>query len=125
MTTHEDAVAMVPLLFETRSVKRDAEITDKILTDVLKAYLTESGDLDVYDGESGMTASLQERQLAGSLDLKSMAQENPGLLIELGLMGVLSADLKALGANDEDAVEAALYLRAGGKSYALTVKAEK
>ena len=79
----------------------------------------------MYDGESGMTASLQERQLAGSLDLKSMAQENPGLLIELGLMGVLSADLKALGANDEDAADAARYLRAGGKSYALTVKAEK
>ena len=124
MTTHEDAVAMVPLLFETRSVKRDAEITDKILTDVLKAYLTESGDLDVYDGESGMTASLQERQLAGSLDLKSMAQEMPDLLLRLALLGKLSADIKAVSAT-EYAEDAAMYLRAGSKSYALIVKAEK
>ena len=124
MTTHEDAVAMVPLLFETRSVKRDAEITDKILTDVLKAYLTESGDLDVYDGESGMTASLQERQLAGSLDLKSMAQEMPDLLLQLALLGTLRADLKAVG-ETVSAVDAAMYLRAGSKSYALIVKAEK
>ena len=124
MTTHEDAVAMVPLLFETRSVKRDAEITDKILTDVLKAYLRESGDLDVYDGESGMTASLQERQLAGSLDLKSMAQEMPDLLLRLALLGKLSADIKAVSAT-EYAEDAAMYLRAGSKSYALIVKAEK
>ena len=125
MTTHEDAVAMVSLVYAARATKRDAETSDKILTAALKQYLTDSGDLDVYDGESRLTASLQERQLVGSLDLKSMAQENPGLLIELGLMGVLSADLKALGANDEDAADAARYLRAGGKSYALIVKAEK
>ena len=124
MTTHEDAVAMVPLLFETRSVKRDAEITDKILTDVLKAYLTDSGDLDVYDGESRLTASLQERQLAGSLDLKSMAQEMPDLLLRLALLGKLSADIKAVSAT-EYAEDAAMYLRAGSKSYALIVKAEK
>jgi len=125
MTTHEDAVAMVSLVYAARATKRDAETSDKILTAALKTYLTDSGDLDVYDGESGMTASLQERQLAGSLDLKSMAEENPDLLLELALMGVLSADLKALGANGDAAVEAALYLRAGNKSYALTVKAEK
>ena len=124
MTTHEDAVAMVPLLFETRSVKRDAEITDKILTDVLKAYLTESGDLDVYDGESGMTASLQERQLAGSLDLKSMAQEMPDLLLQLALLGTLRADLKAVG-ETVSAVDAGRYLRVGDVTYALIVKAEK
>ena len=125
MTTHEDAVAMVSLVYAARATKRDAETSDKILTAALKTYLKDSGEIDVYDGESRLTASLQERQLVGSLDLKSMAQENPGLLIELGLMGVLSADLKALGANDEDAADAARYLRAGGKSYALTVKAEK
>ena len=125
MTTHEDAVAMVSLVYAARATKRDAETSDKILTDALKTYLKDSGEIDVYDGESRLTASLQERQLVGSLDLKSMAQENPGLLIELGLMGVLSADLKALGANDEDAADAARYLRAGGKSYALIVKAEK
>jgi hypothetical protein len=125
MTTHEDAVAMVSLVYAARAAKRDAETSDKILTAALKQYLQDSGDLDVYDGESRLTASLQERQLAGSLDLKSMAEENPGLLIELGLIGVLSADLKALGANDEDAKDAALYLRAGNKSYALIVKAEK
>ena len=125
MTTHEDAVAMVSLVYAARATKRDAETSDKIMTDALKTYLQDSGEIDVYDGESRLTASLQERQLAGSLDLASMAQENPGLLIELGLMGVLSADLKALGANDEDAADAARYLRAGGKSYALTVKAEK
>jgi len=125
MITHEDAVAMVSLVYAARAAKRDAETSDKILTDALKTYLTDSGDLDVYDGENRLTASLQERQLAGSLDLKSMAEENPGLLIELGLIGVLSADLKALGANSDAAVEAALYLCPGGKSYALTVKAEK
>ena len=125
MTTHEDAVAMVSLVYAARAAKRDAETSDKILTAALKQYLTDSGDLDVYDGESRLTASLQERQLAGSLDLKNMAEENPDLLLELALMGVLSADLKALGANGDAAVEAALYLRAGGKSYALTVKAEK
>jgi len=125
MITHEDAVAMVSLVYAARATKRDAETSDKILTAALKQYLQDSGDLDVYDGENRLTASLQERQLAGSLDLKSMAEENPGLLIELGLIGVLSADLKALGANDEDAKDAAMYLRAGGKSYALTVKAEK
>jgi hypothetical protein len=125
MTTHEDAVAMVSLVYAARAAKRDAETSDKILTAALKQYLQDSGDLDVYDGESRLTASLQERQLAGSLDLAGMAEENPDLLRELALMGVLSADLKALGANGDAAVEAALYLRAGGKSYALTVKAEK
>ena len=125
MTTHEDAVAMVSLVYAARAAKRDAETSDKILTAALKQYLQDSGDLDVYDGESRLTASLQERQLAGSLDLAGMAEENPDLLRELALMGVLSADLKALGANGDAAVEAALYLCAGGKSYALTVKAEK
>ena len=124
MTTHEDAVAMVSLVYAARATKRDAETSDKILTDALKTYLTDSGELDVYDGESGMTASLQERQLAGSLDLKSMAEEMPDLLLQLALLGTLRADLKAVG-ETVSAVDAGRYLRVGGKSYALIVKAEK
>ena len=124
MTTHEDAVAMVSLVYAARATKRDAETSDKILTDALKTYLKDSGDLDVYDGESGLIASLQERQLAGSLDLKIMAQERPDLVLALALRGALSADIKAVSAT-EYAEDAAVFLRAGGKSYALTVKADK
>ena len=124
MTTHEDAVAMVSLVYAARATKRDAETSDKILTDALKTYLTDSGELDVYDGETRLTASLQERQLAGSLDLKSMAQEMPDLLLQLALLGTLKADLKAVS-ETVSAVDAAMYLRVGGKSYALIVKAEK
>ena len=124
MTTHEDAVAMVSLVYAARATKRDAETSDKILTDALKTYLKDSGEIDVYDGESRLTASLQERQLAGSLDLKSMAQEMPDLLLRLALLGKLSADIKAVSAT-EYAEDAAMYLRAGSKSYALIVKAEK
>ena len=124
MTTHEDAVAMVSLVYAARATKRDAETSDKILTDALKTYLKDSGDLDVYDGESGLIASLQERQLAGSLDLQIMAQERPDLVLALALRGALSADIKAVSAT-EYAEDAAVFLRVGGKSYALTVKAEK
>ena len=124
MTTHEDAVAMVSLVYAARATKRDAETSDKILTAALKQYLTDSGDLDVYDGESHLTASLQERRQAGSLDLKSMAQEMPDLLLQLALAGALSADLKAVS-ETVSAADAAMYLRAGDVTYALTVKAEK
>ena len=124
MTTHEDAVAMVSLVYAARATKRDAETSDKILTDALKTYLKDSGEIDVYDGESRLTASMQERQLAGSLDRKSMAQEMPDLLLQLALLGTLSADLKAVGTT-EHAADAVRYLRAGSKTYALTVKAEK
>ena len=124
MTTHEDAVAMVSLVYAARATKRDAETSDKILTAALKQYLTDSGDLDVYDGESHLTASLQERRQAGSLDLKSMAQEMPDLLLQLALAGALSVDLKAVSATGR-AADAAMYLRAGDVTYALTVKAEK
>ncbi len=124
MTTHEDAVAMVSLVYAARAAKRDAETSDKILTDALKTYLTDSGEVDVYDGESGMTASLQERQLSGLLDLKSMAEEMPDLLLQLALAGTLKADLKAVSATAR-AADAVMYLRAGNKSYALIVKAEK
>ena len=124
MTTHEDAVAMVSLVYAARATKRDAETSDKILTDALKTYLTDSGELDVYDGETRLTASLQERLLAGSLDLKSMAEEMPDLLLQLALLGTLKADLKAVSETGR-AADAAMYLRAGGKSYALIVKAEK
>ena len=124
MTTHEDAVAMVSLVYAARATKRDAETSDKILTDALKTYLKDSGEIDVYDGESRLTASLQERQLAGSLDLKSMAQEMPDLLLQLALLGTLKADLKAVS-ETVSAEDAAMYLRVGSKSYALIVKAEK
>lgn len=123
MTTHEDAVAMVSLVYSARAAKRDAETTDKILTDALKTYLKDSGELDVYDGESRLTASLQERTLAGSLNLVKMALEDPELLMFLVLAGALSADLKAVSAT-EHAAGAAKYLRAGSTIYALTVKAE-
>lgn len=124
MTTHEDAVAMVSLVYAARATKRDAETSDKIMTDALKTYLQDSGEIDVYDGESRLTASLQERQLAGSLDLKSMAQEMPDLLLQLALLGTLKADLKAVS-ETVSAEDAAMYLRVGSKSYALIVKAEK
>ena len=124
MTTHEDAVAMVSLVYAARATKRDAETSDKILTDALKTYLTDSGELDVYDGESRLTASLQERTLAGSLNLAHMALDEPDLVLALALAGALSADLKAVGTT-EHAADAARYLRAGSKTYALTVKAEK
>jgi len=124
MTTHEDAVAMVSLVYAARAAKRDAETSDKILTDALKTYLTDSGEVDVYDGENRLTAALQERQLAGSLDLKSMAEEMPDLLLQLALAGTLKADLKAVSATAR-AADAVMYLRAGDVTYALTVKAEK
>ena len=124
MTTHEDAVAMVSLVYAARATKRDAETSDKILTDALKTYLTDSGELDVYDGESRLTASLQERTLAGSLNLAHMALDEPDLVLALALAGALSADLKAVGTT-EHAADAVRYLRAGSKTYALTVKAEK
>ena len=115
---------MVSLVYAARATKRDAETSDKILTAALKQYLTDSGDLDVYDGESRLTASLQERQLAGSLDLKSMAEEMPDLLLQLALLGTLRADLKAVG-ETVSAVDAGRYLRVGDVTYALIVKAEK
>lgn len=124
MTTHEDAVAMVSLVYAARATKRDAETSDKILTDALKTYLKDSGEIDVYDGESRLTASLQERTLAGSLDLAHMALDEPDLVLALALAGALSADLKAVGTTEHTA-DAARYLRAGSKTYALTVKAEK
>lgn len=124
MTTHEDAVAMVSLVYAARATKRDAETSDKILTDALKTYLKDSGEIDVYDGESRLTASLQERTLAGSLNLAHMALDEPDLVLALALAGALSADLKAVGTT-EHAADAARYLRAGSKTYALTVKAEK
>ena len=124
MTTHEDAVAIVSLLYAARATKRDAETSDKILTDALKTYLQDSGELDVYDGESRLTASLQERQQAGSLNLAHMALDEPELVLMLALAGALSADLKAVSATDH-APAAAPYLIAGGKTYALAVKADK
>ena len=124
MTTHEDAVAMVSLVYAARAAKRDAETSDKIMTDALKTYLKDSGEIDVYDGESQLTASLQERLLAGSLDLKSMAEEMPDLLLQLALLGTLRADLKAVG-ETVSAVDAGRYLRVGDVTYALIVKAEK
>ena len=124
MTTHEDAVAMVSLVYAARAAKRDAETSDKILTDALKTYLKDSGEVDVYDGENRLTAALQERQLAGSIDLKSMAEEMPDLLLQLALAGTLKADLKAVSATAR-AADAAMYLRVGDVTYALIVKAEK
>jgi hypothetical protein len=124
MTTHEDAVAMVSLVYAARATKRDAETSDKILTDALKTYLQDSGELDVYDGESRLTASLQERQQAGSLNLAHMALDEPELVLRLALAGALSADLKVVIARGH-APAAAPYLIAGGTTYALTVKADK
>ena len=124
MTTHEDAVAMVSLLYAARADKRDAEATDKALSDGIKGYFIESGETEVYDGEAGIMASLQERQQAGSLNLVLMALDEPDLLLQLALAGALSADLKAVSVT-EHAAGAARYLRAGSKTYALTVKAEK
>ena len=119
--TREEAVGSLYRIYEARSEKRVAEEADRLLGGQVKDYMVETGEIELHDGEAEIVAILQRRTASGSLDLARMADEDPGLLLDIARSGALKADVKALDGR-ADLASAVDYMTAGATTYALIVK---
>ena len=127
--TEREAVNCVGVYDQLRNEATRIKKSQDAVGGQLKAYLEglDSGTR-LTNGELELVAFLQAREGSPQWDLMSLAKANPGLLLELGAMGCLSMDAKAIEVfkgkslmyNDADP-----YKMPGKPSTALQVKSTK
>lgn len=123
----DDISHLIGYLLDARDTKRAADATDKALTEQIKVYMQGTGEVEIWDGEHGVSAILQERQSSGTLDLARMARDCPELLLALAEAGVLRVSLRDIDSSAPAQSSGNLipFLVPGDTSYALIVKAAK
>lgn len=119
--TRDEAIASLYRIHEARREKRIVEEDDRRLGDQVKAYMLDAGEIELHDGEAEIVAILQRRIASGLLDLVSMAERDPGLLLDIARAGALRADIKALDGR-ADLASAIDYMSPGATTYALIVR---
>lgn len=128
-----EIVALLPQIQLQREIRNIANATDKKLTERVKRFLEQSGKPELYDGEHEIRAFLQERkkpgQADGLLDLKTMAERHPEMLVELAKMGALSADVGMVKKQQDQSIAAhdamQRYLMPGGITVSLQIEGPK
>lgn len=126
MTT-DDISHLIGYLLDARDTKRAADATDKALTEQIKVYMQEIGTVELWDGEHGVSAILQERQASGTLDLVRMARDCSALLLALAEAGVLRVSLRDIDSSvaAQSSGDLIPFIVPGASSSALIVKAAK
>jgi len=131
MTTEEsvelslqDVVGLLRPYVEARDQETSSGKQRARLGELLKHYLERHPGEVVYDGESGLEASLQERQGAAVYEMDRMPEDLVLLLHRHGALKVDGIVLKAL-AGHQVAEQAKAYARPGAATVALNVKETK
>ena len=92
VVSRREAVGAIEELREAREQRANYEKAATGLANLLRRYLTESGE-DLYDGERGLRARLQLRKGEAVYDVRAMPA---ALVVELQSLGLLAVNHKAL-----------------------------
>ena len=120
--TQELAVSMLRPYIHERTTEASAKSSKEHLGKLIKHYLeTHPGEV-VWDGENGLEAKLQERDVPGRpCDLHSLFERNPGLFMQLLHNGCLRVDETALKSAGALVAGIEAYMGPKGRTTALIV----
>lgn len=119
---------LVGYLKDYVALRRQRDLIERELRrlgDLLKAYLVDHPGEELYDGELGIRARLQERTGTESYDVTSMPVELVHRLHEARLLAVDVKVLRALEGKDILPVDLKRYRIPGGLSHVLDVRQER
>ena len=120
--------AMLPSLLALRRQRDDLDRAYKKAAEPVRAYLDAHPGEELRDGESGITACLQERAGGLALDVMTLAEKAPHLLTWLAVRGGLKLDAtawKAIKDKAAEAVDLKRYTYPAGGTTALIIEKEK
>ena len=122
--TEQEIAATIRLFDEARKEAAKAKRHADALSGIIRGYVEKHGP--TTDGESGLTAFLQPRQSAETMDLISLARDDGyALLVELAAHSCLQVDMKALKVFEGKSPiwdAAKKYITPGGETQSLQVK---
>ena len=121
--TEQEIAATIRLFDQARKDAAKAKRHADALSGIIRGYVERHGP--TTDGESGLTAFLQPRQGAETMDLISLARDSYATVIELATHGCLQVDMKALKVFEGKSPiwdAAKKYITPGGETQSLQVK---
>ncbi len=123
--TEREIVAKLSRLAAIREAKRRLAKEDETISNEVKAYLERTGQQQVTDGETGVTARLQVRQKGPYYDVMSMPDT---LVCRLKALGVLAVDVnaaRALAGKAPELLDLRRYETPGGTISTLVLDREE
>ena len=126
--TAADLEAMLPALFDMRRERERLDGAYKTASGPVRAWLDAHPGEQLREGESGISATLQERRGSDELDVIRLAENRADLLLWLALHGCLRLDgaaWKALQGKAAETVGVKPFLMPGRGSTALIIDRER